>query len=58
MWNWTGIGGCPNWFSTFRAAVFGQRTDNILVNPYETTAFGDSVLNGRVEEQRAVAKCR
>jgi outer membrane receptor for ferrienterochelin and colicins len=41
--------------STLRTAVFAQRTDNILINPYETTASGDGVLLGGVEEQRAVA---
>ncbi|HEY4040875.1 MAG TPA: TonB-dependent receptor [Rhodopila sp.] len=42
--------------STVRAAVFAQRTDNILINPYETTASGDGVLLDGVEEQRAVAQ--
>jgi iron complex outermembrane receptor protein len=47
--------GLPGWLSTFRAALFAQRTDNILINPYETTTFGDGVLNGGIEEQRAIA---
>lgn len=42
--------------STLRVAVFAQRTDNILINPYETTASGDGLLLGGVEEQRAVAQ--
>jgi len=46
----------PAWQSTFRAAAFAQRTDNILINPYETTASGDGQILGGVEEQRAVAQ--
>ncbi len=46
----------PAWQSTIRTAVFAQRTDNILINPYETTPSGDGVLLGGVEEQRAVAQ--
>jgi iron complex outermembrane receptor protein len=42
--------------STFRAAVFAQRTDNILINPYETTTSGDGLLLNGVEEQRALAQ--
>jgi outer membrane receptor for ferrienterochelin and colicins len=41
--------------STLRAAVFGQRTDNILVNPYEAAPSGDGLLLGGVEEQRNLA---
>lgn len=41
--------------STFRAAAFAQRTDNILINPYETTASGDGAFQDGLEEQRAVA---
>ncbi len=42
--------------STLRTAVFAERTDNILINPYETTASGDGVLVNGIEEQRAVAE--
>ena len=42
--------------TTLRTAVFAQRTDNILINPYETTASGDGILLSGVEEQRAVAQ--
>ncbi len=45
----------PELKSMFRAAVFVQRTDNILINPYETTPTGDGQFLGGVEEQRAVA---
>jgi outer membrane receptor for ferrienterochelin and colicins len=45
----------PALHSTFRAAAFAQRTDNILINPYETTASGDGALLDGVEEQRAIA---
>jgi outer membrane receptor for ferrienterochelin and colicins len=41
--------------TTLRTAVFAQRTDNILINPYETTASGDGLLLNGVEEQRALA---
>jgi outer membrane receptor for ferrienterochelin and colicins len=41
--------------STARIAVFGQRTDNILINPFETTPSGDGLVLGGVEEQRALA---
>ncbi|MGD0105244.1 MAG: TonB-dependent receptor [Rhodopila sp.] len=42
--------------ATLRTAVFAQRTDNILINPYETTASGDGILLNGVEEQRALAQ--
>jgi iron complex outermembrane receptor protein len=41
--------------STVRAAAFAQRTDNILINPYEVAPSGDGVMMGGLEEQRAVA---
>ncbi len=41
--------------STLRTAVFVQRTDNVLTNPYETPTVGDGVIMDGVEEQRAVA---
>ncbi len=46
----------PAWQSTLRTAVWAQRTNNILINPYETTAAGDGALLGGVEEQRAIAQ--
>ena len=46
----------PSLMSTLRTAVWVQRTDNILINPYETTPVGDGVLLDGVEEQRAVAQ--
>jgi outer membrane receptor for ferrienterochelin and colicins len=46
----------PAWRSTIRTAVFAQQTDNILINPYETTPYGDGILLGGVEEQRAIAQ--
>jgi iron complex outermembrane receptor protein len=46
----------PKLQSTLRVAVFAQRTDNILINPYETTAAGDGVIIDGVEEQRAVSQ--
>jgi iron complex outermembrane receptor protein len=42
--------------STLRTAVWAQRTNEILINPYETTAAGDGVLMDGVEEQRALAQ--
>ena len=53
---WTGTAPCRVLNSTLRAAVFAQRTDNILINPYETTASGDGLIVDGVEEQRAVAQ--
>jgi outer membrane receptor for ferrienterochelin and colicins len=41
--------------STVRMAIFGQRTDNILINPYEATPSGDGLLLGGAEEQRLLA---
>ena len=41
--------------STLRTAVFAQRTDNILTNPYEAPTVGDGVIMDGVEEQRAIA---
>jgi iron complex outermembrane receptor protein len=46
----------PALLSTLRVAVFAQRTDNILINPYETTPSGDGVIFDGVQEQRAVAQ--
>jgi len=45
----------PKLNSTIRAAVFAQRTDNILINPYETTPVSDGAVIAGLDEQRAVA---
>jgi iron complex outermembrane receptor protein len=46
----------PSLQSTMRVAVFAQRTDNILTNPYEANATGDGVITSGGEEQRAIAQ--
>jgi iron complex outermembrane receptor protein len=46
----------PGLHSVLRTALWAERTNNILINPYETTAMGDGVLMDGVEEQRAVAQ--
>lgn len=45
----------PILLSTVRTAVFAQRTDNVLTNPYEAPTIGDGVILEGAEEQRAVA---
>ncbi len=45
----------PSLDSTVRVAVFAERTDNILINPYETPTSGDGVVLNGVEEQRSFA---
>ena len=46
----------PSLNSTFRTAVFVQRTDNILINPYETLFSPDGAIIGGIEEQRSVSQ--
>ena len=42
--------------ATLRTAVFAQRTDDIITNPFEATPGSDGlVLGGGIPEQRAVA---
>jgi len=41
--------------STLRSALFAQRTDDVITNPYEATPSSDGLILGGFPEQRAVA---
>jgi outer membrane cobalamin receptor len=41
--------------STLRTAVFAQRTDDIIANPFQVTPSGDGLFPGGLPEQRAIA---
>ena len=45
----------PDLRSTFRTAVFAQRTDNVISNPYDATPMFDGAFVGYLPELRAVA---
>ncbi|HJS87419.1 MAG TPA: TonB-dependent receptor, partial [Acetobacteraceae bacterium] len=45
----------PVLHSAFRAAVFAQRTDNIITNPYEADLVGNGIVTDGVEEAIATA---
>ena len=45
----------PELNSTFRAAVFAQRTDNIIANPFDATPSFDGMFVGGLPQLRAVA---
>ena len=45
----------PQLQSTIRMALFVQRTDNVLTNPYEADGIGDGFMTSGGEELRSVA---
>lgn len=45
----------PGVNSNLRMAAFAQRTNDIIVNPYEATPSGDGLILGGFEEQRLIA---
>jgi outer membrane receptor for ferrienterochelin and colicins len=46
----------PRLSSTSRGAIFAQRTDNILINPYETAYSPDGAIVNGVEELRSTSQ--
>ena len=46
----------PKLSSTFRGAIFVQRTNNILINPYETAYLPDGAIVNGLEELRSTSQ--